>query len=217
MRVRSAQCILDTLCRAVVSRRSVLIRCSYMRRIKRLLIVHCVVLLALSFSSRAYSQTLRDSVSVFAAAWDSVMGAPPFAHPGGSTTSVCLESSSLVASFDSVPVARLSFVNAVAQEIQRHGVTVLSSCKMRPESWYGGWIVGPEDQPAVIVRFSAPVFTHLNVAEIHFADARGGRWGRGMVCTIERRAVAGWKIRRCQVTFIALERKSRQAVFVRAA
>lgn len=142
-----------------------------------------------------------DSTDVVVAAFDSVMGAPPFAHPAGITSVFCLTLRGSLQTDGPQPL----FMQRAAQVLAGRGTAVEGTgCRGLPASTHGSWMVDATGAPAVNVSISRLQFATSDEARIWISQTRAGRWGSVVLCTVSRSGTGTpWVARRCDLLLVS--------------
>ena len=154
-----------------------------------------VVVAGMVFHARLVeAQTMQDSSSVVLAALDSILGAPPWDHPGGKAGAICLGASS----------ERGGYLDLVARALQSRGAHVGEGCRSERAATFGGWVVTAAGSPAIRVSIQQLNFVSELEATARIQETRGGRWGRGEECRTTRASYAEpWVVDSCTLLWIS--------------
>lgn len=162
-----------------------------------------VLSLGLLWSSECRAQSSSDSVSVVLAAWDTMMGSAPYAHPGGRTSTICLSARHLprASGQDSTALNELllSLRSAVGE---RADLSVGYSCLPEPAATYGIWIMTPAQEPAIVAHISLPQFRADGTGEIRIGNVRAGRWARIVSCYLKL-SESRWHVVQCETVMLS--------------
>lgn len=176
-----------------------------MIRICGLLVWTVVVLLPACVTNRqtAYrAPAALDSLSVMTASFKAVMGAAPFAHPGGPTNQVCFRTTVEGRSSASDP-ALAGLIVQLSASFETSQIRIIPQCTFGNGGSYGGWMVAADGQPAIFVKIQTPRFITPDSAEIGIEERRGGRWGGGHLCTLRKLPRFNWAVSGCRGLFVS--------------
>lgn len=168
----------------------------------------------LSFSlfgaAECRAQSASDSVSVVLAAWDSMMGVPPYAHPAGRTSRICLYGQRLAEASGHDSIALIGLLRGLRTAVaERPDLSVEDSCQPKPAETYGIWVVTPAQEPAILAHASVPQFNADGTGRVRIGNVRAGRWGRFISCYLERRGSA-WHVLQCETIAVSWHRNVAQ-------
>jgi hypothetical protein len=161
----------------------------------------------LSFSllgaAHCRAQSASDSVSVVLAAWDSMMGAPPYAHPAGHTSRVCFHGQRRAEAARHDSIALIGLLRGLRTAVaERPDLSVEDSCQPKPAETYGIWVVTPAQEPAILAHVSVPQFNADGTGRVRIGNIRAGRWGRFISCYLERRGSV-WHVLQCETVMLS--------------
>src|SRR5690554_1563958 len=111
-----------------------------MRRVSLVRLPFVLVGAVLITAAPSSAQSSADSAHVVLAAWDSMMGNPPYEHPGGATAKVCLDGFQRARSTGQDSLLLVALHRRVRAELERRGhLSVEGSCQSIPATSYGSW------------------------------------------------------------------------------
>ena len=154
------------------------------------------------------AQTAPDTLDVVNVAFDSIVGPPPYAHPGGSTRLVCLET------FEGSAGARLSLsqLGGLKKRLSDTlGLSIGQGCYSVPRR-PASWVFDQSGRPAVVVRIRAPTFATPDTASVTISELGGGNpRAETTKCSVVRdHPGAPFKLQNCEVSVvIGLSRSDR--------
>jgi hypothetical protein len=164
-------------------------------------IVAC--LLAVVSPKIAGAQISGDSASVVVAAFDDLLGKPPFDHPGGKAAAVCIDIQPSRAWSQHTWTQDPAFIEGAKRKVA-HQVKVLDACRYAAKPTFGTWVLGPSDELAISVTVLSLVFQDVNSAQIRLDETRGGRWGRLVECLVRRSPMSSeWAVAGCKTLMIS--------------
>jgi hypothetical protein len=151
------------------------------------------------------SLAAADTTGVITAAFESLIGRPPYNHPIAPTTTVCLQAYNTRATEFSVPQLTAEQLERLGERLRaQFGFYLASSCKIAEDARTpGGAIVDEQNQPAVHVRLDAPRFASANAAQIYLSESRGGKAGREVVCSLSKSVDGTWETTNCRTLAVS--------------
>ena len=145
----------------------------------------------------------RDTVAVYLAAWDQVVGDPPLPNPRDSTVRVCLEERPEQGSLEDYPLWSVDVSRGIVGGLEERGFQAVTGCAVSRElaSSPGGWVRDASGLPAVVVFLMRLEFEGTDTSHIRLDHVSGGSWSDGQECSLVRYDNRDWSVDDCRVLY----------------
>lgn len=154
-------------------------------------------MLAGAVPSVANGQIRSDSSRVVVASLDAMLGKPPFNHPAGKASTVCIDIQPARAWSQPTWTHDPAFVTDVRTEVAKV-VKVSSECRYANTPTVHGSVLAASNEPAVSVTILSLKFLRADSAVARLDEARGGPGSRVVECRARRAPNrADWNIAEC--------------------